>query len=104
MSDTLAQRSEKMTTVDERACPATHPDFDPFAPAFLADPYPWFTRYREEHPIFYAPALDYWVISRYHDVRTALRDNATYSAANTLAPILPPCPRAVAALRDGGLR
>jgi cytochrome P450 len=93
-----------MTTVDERACPATRPDFDPFAPAFLADPYPWFRRYREEHPVFYAPALDYWVISRYHDVRTALRDNATYSAANTLAPILPPCPRAVAALREGGLR
>ena len=93
-----------MTTVDERACPVTGPDFDPFAPAFLADPYPWFARYREEHPVFYAPALDYWVISRYHDVRTALRDTATYSAANTLAPIRPPCPRAVAALRDGGLR
>ena len=80
-----------MSTLDERTDPATSPAFDPFAPAFLADPYPWYTRYRERHPVFYAPELDYWVLSRYHDVRTAFRDTAVYSAANTLAPISPPC-------------
>jgi cytochrome P450 len=33
-----------------------------------------------------------------------LRDTTTYSAANTLSPVRPPCPRAAAALRDGGFR
>jgi cytochrome P450 len=93
-----------MTTVDERACPATSPDFDPFDPALLADPYPWFARYREQHPVFYSRELDYWVLSRYHDVKTALRDTTTYSASNTLAPIQPPCPHAQAALKEGGFR
>lgn len=93
-----------MTMTDKRPDPATGLEFDPFAPAFLADPYPWFARYREEHPVFYAPELDYWVISRYHDVRTALRDSTNYSAANSLIPVQPPCPRASATLRDGGFR
>jgi cytochrome P450 len=93
-----------MTTIDERPCPVASPDFDPFDPAFLADPYPWFARYREQYPVFYSRQLDYWVLSRYHDVRTALRDTTIYSASNTLAPIQSPCPHAQAALREGGFR
>jgi cytochrome P450 len=93
-----------MTAVEKRPGPAVTPDFDPFDPAFLADPYPWFTRYRERHPVFYSLALDYWVLSRYQDVKTALRDTTTYSAANALAPIQPPCPHAQAALQQGGFR
>jgi cytochrome P450 len=80
------------------------PEFDPFAPAFLADPYRWFATYRQDHPVFYSRDLDCWVLSRYGDVRTALRDTATYSASNTLAPIQPPCPHAQAVLREGGFR
>src|ERR1043165_2282487 len=80
--------------VDERVHSDAGPDFDPFQPAFLADPYPTFGRLRDQHPVFYAPALDYWVLSRYQDVRAALRDTAHYSAANALSPIAPVCPRA----------
>jgi cytochrome P450 len=78
--------------------------FDPFDPAFLADPYPYFARFREQCPVFYSPTLDYWVLARYDDVRAAFRDTAVYSAANALAPIQPPCAEAAAALRDGGFR
>ena len=98
----MARPSKQAPTAD--GGPGASPEFDPFAPAFLADPYPWFARYRAQHPVFYAPELGYWVIAPYHDVRTAFRDTATYSAANTLAPIRPPCPRAAAALREGGFR
>jgi cytochrome P450 len=80
------------------------PGLDPFDPAFLADPYPWFARYREHHPVFYSRDIDYWVLARYHDVRLAFRDTTTYSASNALAPIQPPCPHALAALREGGFR
>lgn len=44
------------------------------------------------------------MVSRYHDVRAALRDSGTYSAANALAPLQPPCPEAQAVLADGGFR
>ncbi|HLZ70030.1 MAG TPA: cytochrome P450 [Dehalococcoidia bacterium] len=93
-----------MTTLSESTRSESSPEFDPFSAAFLSDPYPWFARYRAEAPVFYSPALDYWVLSRYEDVRAAFRDTATYSAANALSPIQPPCPRAAAALRDGGFR
>jgi cytochrome P450 len=86
------------------ARPSASPEFDPFDPAFLADPYPWFARYREQHPVFYSRELDYWVLSRYQDVRTVFRDTTTYSASIALSPVQPPCPHAQAALRDGGFR
>lgn len=93
-----------MTAVAADSQASASPEFDPFSSAFLSDPYPWFARYRAEAPVFYSPALDYWVLARYEDVRTAFRDTAAYSAANALSPIQPPCPRAAAALRDGGFR
>src|SRR5262245_24915262 len=77
------------------------PVFDPFGAAFLADPYPFFARYRRGAPVFYSPELDYWVLSRYADVRTALRDTTSYSAANALSPINPPSESALAILRAG---
>ena len=40
-------------------------DFDPLDPEYLADPYPYFARFRREAPIFYAPKIDFWVVSRY---------------------------------------
>jgi hypothetical protein len=43
--------------------------FDPFHDPYLADPYPFFARARAAAPVFYSPDLDYWVVTRYHDVR-----------------------------------
>jgi len=81
----------------------THPTpaFDPFGAAFLADPFPAFAHYRHLAPVFYSAALDYWIISRYADVRNALRDTTRYSASNALSPINTPSPAAAAILRDG---
>jgi cytochrome P450 len=79
-------------------------EFDPFGPEFLADPYPLFVRYRNESPVFYSPRLDYWVLTRYHDVRRAFRDTDVYSAANALAPIQARSPRAAAIMTDGRFR
>jgi cytochrome P450 len=90
--------------VDVRSTQNETPEFDPFAPSFLADPYPALAHLREHHPVFYAPDLGYWVLSRYADVRATLRDTVSYSASNALAPVTPVCPRAAAALRDAGVR
>ena len=54
--------------------------------------------------MFYAEELGYWVVSRYDDCRRALREFATFSASNALAPVTIPCPAARAALADGGFR
>jgi hypothetical protein len=70
----------------------------------LADPYPEFARFLERQPVFWSDELAYWVVSRHADARRVLRDYQSFSAANTLAPITPPCPAATRALADGGLR
>lgn len=31
------------------------PEFDPLDPDYLADPYPYYARFRREAPVFYAP-------------------------------------------------
>ncbi len=78
--------------------------YDPFAPASLEDPYIEFARFVRSRPVFYEPSLGYWVVSRYDDCKRILREHETFSASNTLAPVLPPCAQAVQALADGGFR
>ena len=78
--------------------------FDPFGETFLADPYPDFARFRTAAPVFWSPVLRYWVVSRYADCKRVLREYSTFSAANSLAPVTPPCPRAGATLVEGGFR
>jgi cytochrome P450 len=92
-----------MTTANARSAAPTRADFDPFDPAFLADPYPFFAEYQRRTPVFYSPSLDYWVLTRYADVRAAFRDTTVYSAANALSPIQPRTADA-AAIMAGGFR
>ncbi|HEX5757226.1 MAG TPA: cytochrome P450, partial [Arenimonas sp.] len=49
------------------------PEFDPHARDFLADPYPFYARLRSANPAHRSPA-GMWVLSRYADVRDAVRD------------------------------
>lgn len=48
------------------------PLFDPFDPAFRADPYPFYDRLRELEPVHHSP-LGFTVLTRYEDVARALR-------------------------------
>src|SRR5690349_15554722 len=77
-------------------------DFDPFGPRFVEDPYPQFGEHVSQHPVFYADAIGYWVVSRHEDCRRVLRDYSTFSASNALAPVTAPCPAARIALAEGG--
>jgi len=47
--------------------------FNPMDPEFIADPYPTYHRLRAEDPVHRSP-LGFWVLTRYEDVVTALRD------------------------------
>jgi cytochrome P450 len=78
--------------------------FDPFHDPYLADPYPFFTEAQAATPVFYSPLLDYWVVTRYHDIRQVFQTPQLFSAVNALAPIQPICPAAGHLLTEGGFR
>ncbi len=58
-------------------------EWNPFAPDELANPYPFYDRARAEAPVFHAPLLDMWVVSRYRDVVAALDDPERFSSMDT---------------------
>src|SRR6185369_12875069 len=61
---------------DSRAgeSPPAAPPYDLFSQAFLADPFPTFRRMRDEHPVYWHPLLNAWVLTRYDDIQAVLRD------------------------------
>jgi cytochrome P450 len=48
--------------------------FDPWDPGFVADPYPVYARLRAQHPVLYNDETNQWIVSRFADVNTLLRD------------------------------
>ncbi len=55
--------------------------WDPVSAQSHQDPYPAYARLREEFPLYYLQEHRAWALSRYADVRDALRDWETYSSA-----------------------
>jgi cytochrome P450 len=49
-------------------------DWHPEAPATLADPYPVFSRMRDEDPCHWSPRLRSWVLTRYSDIKAMCLD------------------------------
>ena len=46
----------------------------------IANPYPLYAQWRAEQPIWWADDVQGWVLSRYDDVRSVLKDPANYSS------------------------
>jgi cytochrome P450 len=85
-------------------CPV-HADFDPLSESFLADPYAVMAQLPlHEAPVFHAPALDGYVVTRHADVEAVFLDPATYSAAAAQMPLVPLVPEAAEILLAGGHR
>ncbi|MEV8569599.1 cytochrome P450 [Streptomyces sp. NPDC051322] len=53
--------------------------FDPFDFETQKDPYPAYEWLRNESPVYYVEKHDLWVLSRYEDVQSTIRDWETYS-------------------------
>jgi cytochrome P450 len=80
-------------------------EFDPLSPGFLADPFAVMaTLPLAERPVFYAPAIDYYVVTRYRDIEAIFSDDDSYSAAAAQLPLVELDPRAREILLDGGVR
>ena len=92
------------TEPEQVQCPV-RADFDPLDPAFLEDPYGVLASLPvAEEPVFYAPALDYYVVTRYADVEAVFLDPHSYSAATAQLPLVPLVPAAREILAAGGHR
>src|SRR3954471_11594174 len=78
------------------ACPV-HPEFDPLSEAFLRDPLAG----RPQAPVFYAPSIDYYVVTRYADIERVFLHPETFSAANAQLPLIALPPEVGKTLLDG---
>jgi cytochrome P450 len=52
--------------------------YDPYDVDINADPYPVYRRLREEAPLYYNDAHDFYALSRFEDVERGLSDRATF--------------------------
>src|ERR1700734_3400722 len=85
-------------------CPVDD-SFDPLSPEFLSDPYAVLANLPQQGaPVFFAPSIGYYVITRYTDIEQVFKDPATYSAAVAQAPLVPLVPEAQQILLAGGHR
>jgi cytochrome P450 len=93
-----------MASIVAPGCPV-HSGFDPLSPRYLEDP---FAVMRElpasEVPIFYAPAIGYYVVSRYEDIEAIFLDHETFSAGAAQLPLAALSEEAGRVLLGGGHR
>jgi cytochrome P450 len=54
--------------------------YDPYDDLLDLDPYPTFKRLRDEYPLYYNDERDFYVLSRFDDVRRASIDYVTYAS------------------------
>ncbi len=79
-------------TAHATGCPVV---FDPVAPAQRRDPVPVYRQLREQCPVHYAENYDLWIVSRYDDVNTVIRDPATFSSLGAVTSSVAPLPDSV---------
>src|SRR2546423_1744797 len=89
--------------VHPRATCPVHESFDLLSEEVLADPYAVLAELPlEATPVFYAPALDGYVVTRHADIDTVFRDTDTFSAAAAQMPLVTLEPEATEILLAGG--
>ena len=72
----------------------SEPLFNPFDPAFRADPYPFYARLREEAPVYMTP-FGFAVLSRYDDIARTLRGSEFARDIEAHVELSPNDPRAI---------
>jgi cytochrome P450 len=70
--------------------------FDPLAPEQRENPFDLLALARREQPVFYAPELDLWVVTRHDDVLAVLKDHRAFSSTGALKSAAAPFPPEIA--------
>lgn len=73
--------------------------FDPFD---LNKPHAKWEQLRKEEPIFYHEPTNYWVVTRYDDIKAIFDDYKTFSSENAQKPVRAMCEAGRKVLVDGG--
>ncbi|BBX17414.1 cytochrome P450 [Mycolicibacterium duvalii] len=61
--------------------------YDPFDPAVMADPFPFYRVLRDHHPVYYVPRWDTYALSRFDDIWKVLEINdGTFVASEGTLP------------------
>jgi len=76
--------------------------FDPFQDAYMEDPAEFVRWAREQEPVFYAPRLGYWVVTRYQTIKDIFRDPVTFSPSIVLERMSPTSDEALQVLKQYG--
>lgn len=86
-----------LTPLQMSACPFSHAakNWNPWDANFISDPWPTLEKIQEEQPVFYNPEIDYWVVTKYADVRKCFLDNKTFTAELAIEPIVPLYPSTI---------
>lgn len=95
-----------METIELALKTELHPTFEgrrfnPLTGTHLEDPYPFYARAQEEHPVFFSSTLGAWVITRYDDCLFVLKDPRRFSSRNSIRGVAQPCPAAAAVFATG---
>lgn len=80
--------SEGPDTKDERTAEAERAGLPPFeyapmSPEQLRDPFPTIARAHQEKPVFFSEAFDLWVVTRYEDIWTILKDTDRFTSSSS---------------------
>ncbi|NMG08878.1 cytochrome P450 [Brasilonema sp. UFV-L1] len=86
---------------EKKTCPHISEEYQPFVNPQLDDPYPFYKRARSEEPIFYSPLVNAYVLTRYNDVLSVLKDPIRFSSANSLQTVGDYPPEVIEVLRQG---
>lgn len=89
MAMTDQQTQEPRCPVTGLGSPDMAASLSPFTPEYLHDPYAVFARARAESRAYYSEDLGYWVLTRYDDIRQAIRDTVNFSADAANQPLQP---------------
>ncbi len=76
--------------------------FDPASAEQRENPFNVLADARREQPVFYAPELRLWVVTRHNDVLTVLKDHETFSSVGALTSATAPRPREVTEILGRG--
>ena len=86
-------------------CPVEHmrsPEkFNPFSSEFIQDPQSAFMSARDEQPVFFSPVMNLWVVTRYEDLKTVMKDVETFTSGGAFSSASLASPEALKML--GGL-
>jgi cytochrome P450 len=88
------------TAASPKGCPVVN-SYQPTADEQLVDPFSAWAVARRETPVFFAPALGAYVVTRYDDICAITNDPQTFSNSDILKPLKPTPPQVAEILATG---